>query len=458
MAELTDLTVVEAAAGLAERRFSSRELTDAFLHAIAADGEPTFDGRPDALNAFARVYEEDARAAADAADARLAAGGDMPPLTGIPVAMKDLYSVAGKPLTASSRAVDQHPERDSDVWAAWSAAGAVLVGHTHTHECAAGGSTDQVGNPWARERTAGGSSGGSASALAGGLVPLATGSDTAGSLRIPSAIAGTSTIKPTYGTLSLRGVIPLSISLDHPGPMAMTLDDCRVGLAAMARIATPTVSARLHGARIALSPRIAVIESIDDDVADGLQTAVAGLQARGAEVVADPPPPDTPLDLGTDFLALLATDMAGHHARMGTDRSLLRQSTRDLLEWADERALTGAEHGDLQWQRAQARGAWIDWLDENRLDAILEPTVPIVAPVRGAGYDMFFTEEAIAYIAFTHTWNWTGFPVASLPAGAGARSGLPVGVSLIGRPGTEWTLLDLGSELQAELGVPRARG
>ena len=453
------MTVVEAASGLAERRFSSRELTDAHLAAIAADGEPTFDGRPDAINAFVRVYEDDARAAADAADARLAAGGDdVPRLTGIPVAVKDLYSVAGKPLTASSRAVDQHPEKDCDVWAAWRAAGAVLVGHTHTHECAAGGSTDQVGNPWSLDRTAGGSSGGSAAALAGGLIPLATGSDTAGSLRIPSAISGTSTIKPTYGTISLRGVIPLSISLDHPGPMAMTLDDCRIGLAAMSRIANIPHTRTLTDARIALSPRIGLVQSIDDDVADGLQAAVAGLQARGAEVIADPPAPATELDVGIDFLALLATDMVGHHARMKTDRSLLRQSTRDLLEWADDRALTGAEHADLGWQRAQAGGAWIEWLDEHRIDAILEPTVPLVAPVRGAGYDEFFTPEAAAYIAFTHTWNWTGMPVAALPAGIGARSGLPVGVSLIGRPGSEWTLLDLGAELQAELGVPRVGG
>jgi aspartyl-tRNA(Asn)/glutamyl-tRNA(Gln) amidotransferase subunit A len=457
MADLTNLTVVEAAALLAERGVSSREFVDAHLQAIAADGEPTFDGRPDAINAFARVYEDDARAAADAADERLAAGGDVPPLTGIPVAMKDLYSVAGKPLTASSRAVDQHPDRDSDVWAAWRDAGAILVGHTHTHECAAGGSTDQVGNPWALDRTAGGSSGGSAAALAGELIPLATGSDTAGSLRIPAALAGVSTIKPTYGAISLRGVIPLSISLDHPGPMARTLDDCRVGLAAMTRSPAPPHTSSLKDARIALSPRIAVIESIDDDVADGVQAAVAALQARGAEVIADPPPPATELDLGLGFLALLATDMAGHHDRMKTDRALLRQSTRELLEWADERALTGAEHGDIGWQRAQARAAWIDWLDEHRIDAILEPTVPIVAPVRGAGYDTFFTQEAGEYIAFTHTWNWTGLPVAALPAGTGARSGLPVGVSLIGGPGAEWTLLDLGAELQAELGVPRAR-
>ena len=120
------------------------------------------------------------------------------------------------------------------MWRRLAAAGMVLLGHLHTHEFAAGGTTDQVGSPWARERSAGGSSGGSAAALAAHMVPAATGTDTAGSLRIPSACCGTSTIKPTRGRVSMAGVVPLSWSLDHAGPMARTLADCRLLLAAMA--------------------------------------------------------------------------------------------------------------------------------------------------------------------------------------------------------------------------------
>ena len=112
-------------------------------------------------------------------------------------------------------------------------AGMVLLGHLHTHEFAAGGTTDQVGNPWDLERSAGGSSGGSAAALAAFMVPAATGTDTAGSLRIPSACCGTSAIKPTRGRVSMAGVVPLAWSLDHAGPMARTLADCRLLLAAM---------------------------------------------------------------------------------------------------------------------------------------------------------------------------------------------------------------------------------
>ena len=155
------------------------------------------------------------------ADVSLARGGAAA-LCGIPIGLKDLYGVAGKPLTASSLLLDEVPTESCDVWKRLEAAGMVLLGHTHTHEFAWGGTTDQVGNPWSLDRTAGGSSGGSAAALAARMVPAATGTDTAGSLRIPSALSGTSTIKPTRGLVSLRGVVPLSPGLDHGGPMART--------------------------------------------------------------------------------------------------------------------------------------------------------------------------------------------------------------------------------------------
>jgi Asp-tRNA(Asn)/Glu-tRNA(Gln) amidotransferase A subunit family amidase len=149
--------------------------------------------------------------------------------------------------------------------------------------------------------------------------------------------------------------------------------------------------------------------------------------------------------------------MLGHHRRFGTDWAKLRTSTRELLEYAEQRAMSAAEYGDLQLVRGDLTAAWVDWLSEHRIDAVIEPTVPMVAPKRGHGYDEFFNPEAGAYIAYTHYWNWTGFPVAALPAGLDPGSGLPVGVSLIGGPGAEWRLLGLGIELQDELGVPAQR-
>ena len=456
MAEATDLTtlgVAELSALLGARDVSAREVLDAHLTKIERDGPPSFEGRPDAVNPWIRLYEEDALAAAARADERLAGADPAPALCGVPIGLKDLYAVAGKPLTASSRAVELAPETHSDVWARLERTGAVLVGHLHTHECAAGGSTDQVGNPWALDRTPGGSSGGSAAALAAGMIPLATGTDTAGSLRIPSALSGTSTIKPTRGTLPLRGVFPLSGSLDHPGPMARTLADCAIALTALAGDAALAGGATLQGARLAPSPRLGLVET-DPDVLGGFERALAACRTLGAELV-EPAPPAASLDLGNDFLDVLSTDMLGHHRRYGTDWAKLRTSTRELLEYAEQRAMTGAEYGDTQLRRGGLTAAWLDWLAEHRIDAVVEPTVPIVAPLRGHGYDAFFTDEGIDYIRFTHYWDWTGFPVAALPAGLGSGSGLPVGVSLIGGPGAEWRLLDLGRELQAELGVPR---
>src|SRR5581483_4659684 len=183
-----DLGVLDAAAALRARELSSRELTEACLARIRErDGTHSHEGDPASINAWVRVYEEDALAAADRADERLSAG-EAPLLCGIPIGLKDLYAVAGRPLTASSRVLDEVPERDCDAWARLSGQGMVLLGHLHTHEFAPGGTTDQVGNPWGLELSAGGSSGGSAAALASSQVPAATGTDTAGSLRIPSAM------------------------------------------------------------------------------------------------------------------------------------------------------------------------------------------------------------------------------------------------------------------------------
>ena len=234
-----DLGVLEAAAELRARRLSARELLAAVLARIEArnGGAPSFDGAANAVNAWARLYPERAEAEARAADERIVREGPAAPLLcGIPIGLKDLYSVKGLPVTASSRvlAAGNVAAEDSAVWARLAANGMVLVGHTHTHEFAFGGTCDQVGNPWALDRSAGGSSGGSGAALAAGMVPAATGTDTAGSLRIPAALSGVSSIKATHGRVPMSGVIPLAASFDHAGPMARSLADGSALLTAMA--------------------------------------------------------------------------------------------------------------------------------------------------------------------------------------------------------------------------------
>jgi aspartyl-tRNA(Asn)/glutamyl-tRNA(Gln) amidotransferase subunit A len=440
-----DLGVGEAGASLRRRELSSLELVDACLARIRErDGAQSHEGDPASVNAWVRVYEEDARAAAVLADARLAAG-DASPLCGIPIGLKDLYAVAGKPLTASSRVLDDVPERSCDAWARLEAAGMVLLGHLHTHEFAAGGTTDQVGNPWDLSCSAGGSSGGSAAALAARMMPAATGTDTAGSLRIPSAICGTSTLKPTRGALPLRGIVPLGTTFDHPGPMTRTLDDCEPLLAALAGSEPPAQRAPVR--RVVVSPRLGLVD-LDPDVADGFDVALDALRGLGVELV-DAPPPDVPLDLGLTLLDLVCAEMLASHRRFDDRRALYRPSIRGFLEYAEERALTAEEYAAAQIRRTEDAARWLDWFAANRIDAVVEPTVPIVAHARGTGYDAPFTD--VAEISLTHYWDWTGFPVAALPSGVGRRSGLPVGVSLVGPSGSGWDMLAAGIALQAEL-------
>jgi len=446
-----DLGVTEAVTLLRDGSLSSLELVEACLRRIAEhDGTHTHDGDPESINAWVRVYEEDAIEAAKAAD-RLR-GDDRPPLCGVPLGLKDLYAVAGKPLTASSRVLAEVPERDSDVWARLKAAGMVLLGHLHTHEFAVGGTTDQVGNPWALDRTAGGSSGGSAAALAAHMTPAANGTDTAGSLRIPSAMCGTSALKPTYGTTSLRGVVPLAPSFDCAGPMARTLEDCAALLAAITDLDGGSAAGGLDGARLAVSPRLA-LATLDADVSGGFDRALDACRSLGAQVV-EVPAPETELDVGEDFLEILWAELAAWHRRFADCRDRYRPALREWVEQGEGREATAIDLAAAQDRRRESTALWRDWLGEHRLDAVIEPTVPVVAWERGDGYDRAGSDAEL--IALTHYWDWTGFPAAALPAGIGSRSGLPVGVSLVGAPETDWELLGLGMALQSELGVPEA--
>jgi aspartyl-tRNA(Asn)/glutamyl-tRNA(Gln) amidotransferase subunit A len=337
----------------------------------------------------------------------------------------------------------------------------VLIGHLHTHEFAAGGTTDQVGNPWDLSRSAGGSSGGSGAALAARMVPAATGTDTAGSLRIPSACCGTSTIKPTRNLVSTAGVVPLSWTLDHAGPMARDLADCRALLAAMVGADRGRPESALHAParvevsaatapRIGVSPRV-VPGDLDPDVAAGFEQAVDTLRRLGATVV-EPPPPAAGTDVGDDFLDVLTTDMLGYHRRFDGRRELYRPALREWVEMGEGRAVTGADYAAAQARRRDVTAAWTEWFDEHRLDAVIEPTIPVVAPVRGDGYEHAASDYSL--ISLTHFWDWTGYPVVALPSGVGAATRLPVSVSLIGPPASDWALLALGIELQRALGVP----
>jgi aspartyl-tRNA(Asn)/glutamyl-tRNA(Gln) amidotransferase subunit A len=466
--DLTDLGVLEAAALLRARTLSSAELVDACLAAIERrnGGPPSFDGAPEAINAWARVYAEEARQAAVAADARLDDEGlEAPLLCGIPIGIKDLYGVAGQPLTASSRLLETNvAPGDAVVWGRLRHQGMVGLGHTHTHEFAAGGTTDQVGNPWDLGRVAGGSSGGSAAAVAARMTPAALGSDTCGSLRIPSACCGTSAIKPTHGRLPLGGIIPLAPSLDHPGPMARTVADCAAVLDGMARggpAVNPVAPPPGPLGELPLAPRagprplagvtVAMTDRTDDaavcaEVAEALEVAQRACERLGARVVAAPAPWSFDWD---DLSVVLLTEAWAYHAEHAAHARLYRPAIAEFLE-AAAGFTDAATYLAAQQRRSAGTAIWERWLTDHHIDLVLEPTLPLVPYGRGPGYDRGHPAgPGDPMIALTALWDMTGMPVAALPVTWEA------GVSLIASRGDEARLIGAAIDLQEhELGVP----
>jgi aspartyl-tRNA(Asn)/glutamyl-tRNA(Gln) amidotransferase subunit A len=442
-----DLGVLDAAALLRARALSAAELTDACLSRIEArnGGPPTFDGAPDAINAWARLYPSLAREQAARADERLQREREAAPLLcGIPLALKDLYGIAGLPLTASSRVLEDNVAAgDASVWTRLRDQGMVVLGHTHTHEFAAGGTTDQVGNPWALDRVAGGSSGGNAAALAARMVPAALGSDTCGSVRIPSACCGTSAIKPTHGRIPMDGVIPLAPSLDHAGPMARTIAECAAILGGMTAQSLPNAPRSgerpLSGATVAVIDRAPAVEA-QERVLAGLEQARGACETLGAVVVELPAPWE--MDWG-DLGTVLLTEMWRYHAQFADRR-------RDRYRPAIAEFVAAASNftRPQRYMEAQARrdagaAAWEQWFKTNSIDLVLEPTLPIVPYERGPGYDSGHAGgPGDPMIALTALWDLTRMPVATLPVS------WDVSVSLIAPGGREAALIEAAIDLQ----------
>ncbi len=467
-ADPADLGVLDAARQLATGRLSATELTEACLRRIEArnGGPPTFEGAPDRINAWARLYPDMAREHAAQADARRAREGDSTPLLcGIPIGLKDLYAVAGVPLTGSSRVLEENvPAQDCTAYKRLRAENMVLLGHTHTHEFAAGGTTDQSGNPWALDRIVGGSSGGSAAALAARMTPAALGSDTCGSLRIPSTCCGTSAIKPTHGRIPLSGVLPLAPTLDHAGPMARTVADCAAVLTAMAAggpAASPLAPPPLALTRLPLEPRskprpldgvtVALTDRVkkipmEDEVVRGYEEAVRVCGGLGARIVELPAPWTADPD---DLSCVLLTEAWTYHRAHADRHERYREQVAEFVEGARE--FTDAQaYLAAQERRTLGAAVWEDWFAAQGVDVLLEPTLPILPLERGQGYERGHPagpEDPL--VAFTALWDVTGMPVACLPVS------WCVGVSLVAPRGHEAPLVQAAIDLQEHgLGIP----
>ena len=456
------MTIGEAARALRSGRTTSRELTEASLAAAAAlDSE---------LSAFVVIDSDGALEAAERADEAIAAGRDLGPLMGVPVGIKDIVDVAGLPTRCGSPAYAATPAAsDATLVQRLRRGGAVIVGKTTTHELACGVYSAPASNPWDRSRIPGGSSGGSAAAVAAGMVPMAIGSDTGGSIRIPASLCGTVGLKATYGRVSRAGVAALAWSLDHLGPLTATVEGSAAALEVLAGPdpGDPSASARpvpdysrsldrgVDGLRIGVLGG-APLEPMQPAVAEAFAAAADLLGQQGAAMVGVEVP-ELEHGLAAEF-GIVAPEAGAYHRR------LLRRCP-DLIDPAIRTLLVAglmleSEHyfKALVARRAIAealRNAFV----QNRLDALLTPTLPATAAPKGVD-DLCFgavTEPvAAAYVRTTGPFNLSGLPALSVPAGFDGE-GLPIGLQIAAAPFDEETALQVGACFEAAVPVSARR-
>ncbi|MGV8985211.1 MAG: amidase [Cypionkella sp.] len=429
--ETAYLTVAELGAGYRNGSFTPLEVVEQSL-ARQARTEP-------ALNAFANPMADLVRMQAQQATADLAAGRDLGPLHGIPVAIKDLIEVAGMPTGYGSKV---HAPRmatvDATLVARLRAAGAVIFGKTNLLEYAYGIAHPEIGqtnNPHDTSRTAGGSSGGSAAAVAAGIVPLAIGTDTGGSIRIPAAYCGIVGLKPTFGLVPLDGVFALSWSLDHAGPLARNVADAALALACLAATPIP-IAAMQTPLRIGLILGQFSQTAIGRPVTDLVQTRLQHLQDLGASLIT--------LDCaGLDranasLMTILAPEATLIHADLiALNPAGYAPGTRAQIEAG---ALTLAtdyiEARRFQFDLRQRVEALFD-----QVDVLIAPSVPFVAPHE----DPVIVDDQDSEMLSSGFANVTGHPSLSLPCGH--IGGLPVGMQLTGPFRADARLLSIAARI-----------
>ena len=483
MSDLTKLTIAAARDAMRKGELTSADLTEACLGAIDEAG---------ALNAFVHKTPEIAREQAKAADARR--GADAPSLNGIPLGIKDLFCTKGVPSQAASNILEGFkPEYESTVTTQLFAGGAVMLGKLNMDEFAMGSSNEtscygDVVNPWKiddRNLTPGGSSGGSASAVAADLCLGATGTDTGGSIRQPAAFTGIVGIKPTYGRCSRWGVVAFASSLDQPGPMTKTVRDAAIMLQAMsghdpkdstsADLAVPDFEAMLTGdirGKVIGIPKEYRMDGMPAEIEALWQSGIEMLKAAGA-VIRDISLPHTKYALPAYYViapAEASSNLArydgvryGHRAKLGKGDGIVDMYEKTRAEGfgseVQRRVMVGtyvlsAGFYDAYYNRARRVRALIkrdfDEVFAAGVDAILTPATPSSAFELGA---MANADPVEMYLndVFTVTVNLAGLPGVAVPTGLDAQ-GLPLGLQLIGRPWEEGDLLNTAYALEQAAG------
>jgi aspartyl-tRNA(Asn)/glutamyl-tRNA(Gln) amidotransferase subunit A len=443
------LTVAEAARQIAQGSVSAVELAHDALQSIAQ--------REEELNAFVYVLpEKQVLAQAEQLDREQRAGRLRGPLHGIPIAVKDVIAVAGMPNTASSRVLaDVIADRDATSVRRLREAGAIIMGKTQTFEFALGVTTPQSRNPWNPTHDPGGSSGGSAIAVVTGMSLAALGTDTRASIRVPSALCGIVGFKPTFGLVPTDGVITLSWSLDHVGPMTRTVEDAAILLNMLVSSSIETragshpprsqdytqyLSKDIRGLRIGVP--VHALEDAAEDVVTVFQNSVEAFRSFGVEVVET----DTPLAEDFDMAALMGLivsrcEAATYHRAFSGKESLYSTPVYEQLDEASR--VPAVAYLQAQRCRAAFRSQMLEQLSQ--LDALLMPTCRVPAP-RTTEVEKYFL--VLSYNCIP--WSFIGFPAVSVPGGF-TPAGLPVGVQLVAGPLEDGRLLALASALESAL-------
>jgi aspartyl-tRNA(Asn)/glutamyl-tRNA(Gln) amidotransferase subunit A len=457
MTEPHFMTIAEASSAIRAKSLSPVELTQSFLNRIKArDGQ---------LDAYLMVLEETALAAAKRAEQEIAAGRWKGPLHGIPIGLKDIYNTAGVRTTGHSALFKDHiPTEDATTVTLLREAGAIVLGKLATWEFAIGGASFDLPwpparNPWNTAHDPGGSSSGSGAAVAAGLAMAAMGTDTGGSIRGPASWCGIAGHKPTYGYLSRRGILPLSYSLDHAGPMCWTAEDCALMMNVLARhdpldpasasVPAPDFTASLGGGLAGV--RIAVPRNFfetdltcEPEVLSAFNAALDVFRSLGATVTDITLPP---LGFITDLVSLItAAEAFAIHGKW------LRETPELYGERGRLRIMAGAfVSGEtlVNAHRERARMSAIIAASLADADLLMMPTRHIVSPILG-NYD-----SAVGP-SLTRPFNLTGYPALSICNGF-TRAGLPTSLQIGGRPFEDHLVLKAGDAFEKATGFRKIR-
>lgn len=449
------MTLLEAAAQLRARKVSSHELVTESLQRIS-ELNPS-------LNAFITVMADSAIDTAKRCDQELAAGRDRGPLHGIPVALKDNFFTKGVRTTGGSKLfTDFIPDHDSAVGEKLNEAGAVIVGKTGLHELAYGVTSGNahfgtIRNPHNPSRIPGGSSGGSGVAVQTGMVFMAMGSDTGGSIRIPAAYCGTVGLKPTFGRVSRYGMFPLGFSLDHAGPLTRTCQDAVaclnaiIGFDSRDACATPRPAENirleeplyLKDLKIGI-PENFFFERVDPAVERAVKNAARDIEAMGAQVVPVKLPDIDAINTAARIILLAEASAGWEHYHLHRRAEI---SPAVLALFDQGRMISGTQYVNAQRaRRLLMREMAQVW---KQVSVLFTPTIPIGAPPIGAStVTIAGVEEDLrmATTRFVRPFNVLGLPALSVPCGM-TDENLPVGLQILGPAFSERTVLTAGAAI-----------